>query len=111
MIKLNEKSILERRKRWQSHNVKRQNIFDAWCLEGFQNPPPQLSSLPYELHGMTCGAKAKSTGQPCRRKDLYSNGRCKLHGGLSTGPLTNEGKRKSAKNGFRSKKVNHQIKD
>ena len=39
-----------------------------------------------------CGAHARSTGQPCQAKAL-ANGRCKNHGGLSTGPRTAEGKR------------------
>jgi hypothetical protein len=32
-----------------------------------------------------CGAKAKSTGKPCKLAPLL-NGRCKFHGGMSTGP-------------------------
>lgn len=32
-----------------------------------------------------CGAKARSTGQPCRRRAM-ANGRCRNHGGASTGP-------------------------
>ena len=39
-------------------------------------------------------AYARSTGLPCRAKAL-SSGRCKLHGGLSTGAKTLEGKLKS----------------
>lgn len=31
-----------------------------------------------------CGARARSTGKPCRAHAL-ENGRCKLHGGMSTG--------------------------
>ena len=38
-----------------------------------------------------CGAHARSTGQPCQAKGL-ENGRCKNHGGLSTGPTTFAGK-------------------
>jgi hypothetical protein len=44
-----------------------------------------------------CGAFARSTGKPCRMKAL-ANGRCKLHGGLSTGPKTSEGKKKALMN-------------
>lgn len=50
-----------------------------------------------------CGAKTRA-GTPCRRRDLWPNGRCKLHGGPSTGPRSPEGKAKSAKNGFPHKK-------
>lgn len=39
-----------------------------------------------------CGAYARSTGQPCRARAL-ENGRCRCHGGLSTGPKTSEGRR------------------
>ncbi len=40
-----------------------------------------------------CSAKTK-TGRPCRALALPSTGRCKWHGGLSTGPRTPEGKQK-----------------
>ncbi len=45
----------------------------------------------------TCGAKTR-LGTPCKRQDLLKGGRCRLHGGLSTGPKTLEGKRRSALN-------------
>lgn len=44
-----------------------------------------------------CGAFARSTGKPCQIKAL-ANGRCRLHGGLSTGPKTSEGKQRALKN-------------
>ena len=43
------------------------------------------------LRGERCGAHARSTGNPCRAGAL-ANGRCKSHGGKSTGPRTPEGK-------------------
>jgi len=45
---------------------------------------------------ITCGAHARSTGLPCQAKAL-SNGRCRNHGGLSTGPRTLEGKKAISK--------------
>jgi hypothetical protein len=54
-------------------------------------------------HKQICGAWARSTGKPCQNKKTYVNGRCKSHGGLSTGPKTAEGKRRSAENGFKKK--------
>jgi hypothetical protein len=39
-----------------------------------------------------CGAYARSTGSPCQAKALV-NGRCRNHGGMSTGPKTEEGRR------------------
>ena len=44
------------------------------------------------LLGITCGAFARSTGKPCQAKLLLRGGRCKLHGGKSTGPRTPEGR-------------------
>ena len=38
-----------------------------------------------------CEAHARSTGNPCQAKALV-NGRCRNHGGLSTGPTTIAGK-------------------
>src|SRR5215467_3704776 len=37
-----------------------------------------------------CGARSKRTGKPCRAAAMR-NGRCKVHGGNSTGPRTPEG--------------------
>ena len=45
-----------------------------------------------ERVGNRCGAHARSTGEPCKAKAL-PNGRCKNHGGMSTGPKTLEGRR------------------
>ena len=39
-----------------------------------------------------CGAFARTTGYSCRAKAL-ANGRCKNHGGMSTGPRTAEGRK------------------
>ena len=38
-----------------------------------------------------CGAYARSTGNPCQGKALR-NGRCRNHGGTSTGPKSEAGK-------------------
>jgi hypothetical protein len=49
-----------------------------------------------------CGARCRD-GTPCkapavwnRRLDRPVNGRCRMHGGLSTGPKTEEGRRRIA---------------
>ena len=47
------------------------------------NPPGDFSKAP------RCGAKNRK-GTPCRCPAM-ANGRCRLHGGLSTGPKTPEG--------------------
>lgn len=62
-------------------------------------------AFPQECRGMLCGAKTRS-GAPCRNDGtLYPNGRCKFHGGLSTGPKSIEGKARSAKNSRHKKRT------
>jgi hypothetical protein len=51
---------------------------------------------------LTWGAKTRA-GTPCKLTSLYESGRCKFHGGLSTGPTTAKGKKRSAMNGFKRK--------
>src|SRR5215472_2414507 len=41
-----------------------------------------------------CGARSKRTGKPCQGAAM-PNGRCKVHGGKSTGPRTPEGLERS----------------
>lgn len=43
------------------------------------------------LSKRVCGAM-KKTGERCRSKELHRGGKCKFHGGLSTGARTPEGK-------------------
>lgn len=45
----------------------------------------------------TCGAKTKR-GTPCQCKPLKPHGRCKFHGGASTGPRTEAGKEAARRN-------------
>lgn len=69
---------------------------------GFLPPPPALPSFPEfppECRDMVCGGKGRRrSGQPCQSKEIHANGRCKWHGGLSTGPKTVAGRAKSAAN-------------
>jgi hypothetical protein len=69
------------------------SLWRHWCDHGGDLPP--------ECRDMTCGATTRA-GTPCKRRDLHRSGRCKLHGGLSTGPRTAKGKRRSARNGKRA---------
>lgn len=48
------------------------------------------------LRGEKCEAKTRK-GTPCQCKAL-ANGRCKYHGGKSTGPRTEEGTKRAAAN-------------
>jgi hypothetical protein len=54
-----------------------------------------------------CGAKTRS-GEPCKQSAMQ-NGRCRMHGGASTGPKTPEGKTRSRmgpyKHGFYTKEA------
>ena len=56
--------------------------------------------------GQRCFAKTRQ-GTPCRNPVVTDRNRCRLHGGLSTGPRTAEGKARSiaahTKHGRRSK--------
>jgi hypothetical protein len=47
-----------------------------------------------------CGARRKSDGAPCRKAGM-PNGRCRWHGGASTGPRTAEGLERSRKANWR----------
>ncbi|WP_425599461.1 HGGxSTG domain-containing protein [Noviluteimonas dokdonensis] len=46
---------------------------------------------------MRCGAKTRLGGK-CNARPARTGGRCKWHGGCSTGPRTSEGKAKVALN-------------
>lgn len=59
---------------------------------------PNQIPFPPELHDLRCGAKTRA-GTPCKMNALFRSGRCKLHGGLSTGPTSVAGKARSAQNG------------
>lgn len=54
----------------------------------------RLDSLPL------CGAKNRQ-GKPCKRRGNKRNGRCKLHGGKSTGAKTEQGKLASRVNALK----------
>jgi hypothetical protein len=63
-----------------------------------------LPRYPEPCRELRCGARTRR-GTPCKRHDLYGSGRCPLHGGLSTGPRTSEGKARSARNGHCPKRT------
>jgi hypothetical protein len=68
-------------------------------LAGRGNPPGNPGNAP------RCGARTRA-GTPCKGPAM-PNGPCRMHGGLSTGPRTPEGKARSAaanwKHGRKSK--------
>ena len=89
-------STPELRKLWKLFFNESERAFEEWEARGYRGPV-QSPCFPEELRGMTCGAQTRA-GTPCQQKGIYRNGRCKLHGGLSTGPRTKRGKRRSSLN-------------
>ena len=47
-----------------------------------------------------CGARRKRDGKPCCQPAM-PNGRCRVHGGLSTGPRTPEGLERSRRSNWK----------
>ncbi len=79
-------------KRYQAHHDRKMAEHRAWAATGYdpQHRPP-LEPYPDELRGLQCCATTRA-GPPCKRTDIYRSGRCKYHGGKSTGAKTSEGK-------------------
>lgn len=84
---------------------KDQIVFSGMKVKIIPAPdPPEFPPYPEVIKGLTCGAKTRK-GTPCKLPaDVWGRGRCKFHGGMSTGPKTAEGKQKSAENGRTPKK-------
>lgn len=87
-------------RRSASRDIYRDMIRQVFCLS-----LPEARKLVRELNqdwrnvpmpGELCEAKTRR-GTPCKALAL-ANGRCPLHGGLSTGPRTPEGKRRALAN-------------
>lgn len=49
------------------------------------------------LNAKRCGAKARTTGLPCKGMAIKSKSRCRLHGGKSNGAKTIKGLKKCRK--------------
>lgn len=79
-------------KRWQAHHRLSAAELNRWAANGYKHyETPATIPMPDDLRDMQCEATTRA-GTPCKRKDIYSNGRCKYHGGLSSGAKTAEGK-------------------
>lgn len=87
----------------KAHNKARKAADAAGLFWGDPRYPRGPDMAPFV--DLRCGAKGKRTGKPCPHTGIYSNGRCKWHGGLSTGPTTAEGKARAALNGLRPKRT------
>ena len=92
------KSTPENRRRLREHYEQHAAVSQKWAQRCYQYPPPDFPVFPDDLRDMTCGAKTKA-GTPCKQKAIYINGRCKWHGGCSTGPKTEAGKEQARING------------
>jgi hypothetical protein len=63
--------------------------------------PDEPEYEPYpDIRGLRCGARTRK-GTPCKMTNISTNGRCKFHGGLSTGAKTKAG-RKRQRDGYRA---------
>jgi hypothetical protein len=54
---------------------------------------PKVRRVPDSARKL-CGASARSTGKTCQAPGKGRGGRCKLHGGMSTGPKTEQGQQR-----------------
>ena len=74
---------------------------DEWAARHYCYPLPNFIPFPEICRGMKCEATTRK-GTPCKNDGTgYSSGRCKYHGGASTGPLTQEGKKIASQNGLK----------
>jgi len=100
----------QKRKLWRKHCLDTVAAYDDW-LE-MPNPEPVWNGkryvwdampkiatppFPEELRDFTCGAQTRA-GTLCKIKPDRFSGRCKWHGGRSTGPITPEGRLRSLEN-------------
>lgn len=91
-------STPDRRRRWRKYHELQSAVHQQWQERGYRYPPPATPPFPDDLRGLACGARTKA-GTPCKLTAIYLNGRCKWHGGCSTGPTTEAGKEQSRVNG------------
>lgn len=77
---------------------KRRLFRDWWAkAAAAQAAGRYVRACPSYLRGLTCGARKKN-GERCASTTLCANGRCKFHGGASTGPRSPEGRAKALEN-------------
>ena len=85
------------RKLWRQWHEACSRRYAEWAKQAYRYPPPPRLMPPADFSNMICGARTRA-GTPCKRRDIYLSGRCKLHGGLSSGPKTEAGKVKASRN-------------
>jgi hypothetical protein len=52
----------------------------------------RCGGLAFDLRSLPCCGARTRAGHPCKRYGNLRNGRCRMHGGASTGPRTAEGR-------------------
>src|SRR5262249_13524799 len=86
----------------------RKSAMNPVCASDIERVRARLDALVRANAAPRCGARSKRTGKPCRAAAM-PNGRCKVHGGKSTGPRTPEGlersKRERWKHGYYSREA------
>lgn len=97
-------SIYARQREMEEHaallpDEEKRILFRRWAARASeaQASGRYVPSFPRYLRGLACGA-TKKNGEPCRMTTLGANGRCKFHGGASTGPRTPEGRARALEN-------------
>jgi len=89
---------------YRAYHQEHTRQFELWVASGYDHyRKPNMPPLPPEVNDLRCEARTRA-GTPCKRKDIYLNGRCRLHGGLSTGPTSDEGKQISSLNAKKREK-------
>lgn len=88
----------QKRLLWRRHFEEHTRAFETWVAAGYEPIRPAMPVFPEVCRGLACGAKTRAR-TPCKLTSIFLNGRCKLHGGLSTGPKTKKGKARAARNG------------
>jgi hypothetical protein len=99
MTVLRRAAVVRKRRR---RNIFREAMFDELVATGMTREAVE-AALRMNLFIITrefrrefkCGAHARLTGKPCQAHAL-ENGRCRNHGGLSTGSRTREGRARQA---------------
>jgi hypothetical protein len=97
LLTAEQRDLIERKRRSNAWTAARHVEFEDWKARGYQYPPPPKRYPPAEFYAIPCAAKTRA-GTTCKRTDIYANGRCKFHGGLSTGPRSAEGIERAKRN-------------
>lgn len=89
---------------WEDHAARlpdddKRRLFREWAAKAnaAEAAGRYIPRFPQYLRGLTCGA-IKKNGKPCGMTTLGANGRCKFHGGASTGPTSPEGRARALEN-------------